>query len=174
MAVVDQARVIGETGSGGMLDDEYPVRREQVIIEDDGGEIGDTREVVGRIGENDIEGGLPGEFPAGEENVGAIDLHGGEVKLPRNVLDKRIMVVISLDGDDAGSPARGELVSDATCPGEEIQDARALDGDEMPEDIKEVLLREIRCRTRLESFRGGEVSSPVCTAYNSHAWRFTR
>jgi len=145
---------------------------EQLLFKYQVGQFFYVRQVVWRVGEDDVKraGGMPQEG----EGIGAYHLYLRHVQLPQCVPDKTDMPVVDLHEHDPACAARGELITDAAGTGEKVKHSDLLQVEMVLQDGEKRLLGHVRSGTGLQCPGRMDPVFPVFPAYYTHVWRLKR
>ena len=149
-----------------MLHDDQGARLHHVAGEDELRELWQLRQVVGRVGEDEVELARARGYEA--EHVA---LHLNQVLLVEQGLDLADEIVLRgglLHAGDAGTAAREELEGDGTSAREEVECRHALEIDEVFEHVKKVLARHVGSGARGDVGGHVETPPPIFSADDSH------
>ena len=80
------------------------------------------------------------------------------------------MVAISFYTDDTLAATGNQFQGDAACAGKEVEGCGILEVDVILQNIKDVLLCKICCRTRLKRTWNVEMASLILSCYDSHIY----
>ena len=162
----------GEVGGLAVFEDEDAIGGEPARLEDEVGELVKLGEVVGRVGEDEVEG-------CGRRRTGA-DRHGrGSVEIAEDVasdelmavardvelsgylLDELLLGVTHFDADDMGGATAEQFEADAACAAEEVERSATLKVHAVLEDVEESLLCQVGGRPGVEVAGRVEAASAV-------------
>jgi len=114
--VVEEVGVGAVVYEGGVFDDGDACFVEEVVVENGLGHFRNVFQLIGRVGEDDVEFAAL-EFPAGKESVIFEDFDVPESDFPGSPFDETVMVVIEFYGCHLFGSARSKFVADASRTG---------------------------------------------------------
>jgi len=114
--VVEEMGVVTVVYGGRVFDDGDACFVEEVVVENGLGHFRNVFQLIGRIGEDDVEFAAL-EFPAGKESVIFEDFDVPESDFPGSPFDETVMVVIEFYGCHLFGSARSKFVADASRTG---------------------------------------------------------
>ena len=172
----------GEVGGLAVFEDEDAIGGEPARLEDKVGKLVKLGEVVGRVGEDEVEGcgGRSAEAKGcGGRRAGA-DGHGGgsveiaedvasdklmavarDVELSGYLLDELLLCVTHFDADDMGGATAEQFEADAACAAEEVERSATIKVYAVLEDVEESLLCQVGGRPGVEVTGRVESASAV-------------
>lgn len=156
-----------------MFDDGDACFIQQVVVENGPGNFRNVFQLIGRVGEDDVELASL-EFLAGGENIVFEDSDVLETDFSGSPFYEAVMVVIQFYGGYLFRSAGGEFVADASRAGEQIQHRGIFDIDVVVQYVEDIFLGEISRGSRREIFVGENLPSPVGAADYSHLCRLNR
>ena len=169
-AFLHEAGVLGKAVVLAMLEDEHAALGKHSLVQDEVGQLGQTGECIGRIGEDEVEGVV-----ALLDVAEYIGTQGYPVVFLELLLDLIYMSMVqrfALHGDDAPAATRHELEADASGAGKEVEHiGTLLQVDEVVEHVEEVLLGKVRRGACLEVAGHLEGAALVFSTDYSHAMR---
>ena len=167
--MLDKARVLREVVCLAVLEDKEAVLLQQVVAEDDVGQLGQLRQGVGRVGKDEVE--LLATLCEVLEDVAADGQRRRVLQLIEELADEAVVAHIELNADDAAATSAHELQRDAARPGKEVESRRPLTEVEIAlQDVEEVFLREVRRRACREAARHFEMPAFVFACDDSHVF----
>lgn len=167
LAVLHKTMVAAEVVVLAMFKHEKTAIAQEIALKNKVGEVRYLFEDIWRIGKDEIESLTT--LAQVLEHV-SLDRNGRRVlQLVQKALDETVVHRIIFYAYDTGTTARQQLQGDAASTGKEIQGNRFL----VPvhigiQDVEEVFLGKIRCRTSLESTRNIEMTTFILSCYNTH------
>lgn len=168
-AVLDEARVLREVVCLAVLEDKEAFLLEQVVAEDDVGQLGELRQGVRRVGKDEVE--LLATLCEVLEDVAADGKSRRVLQLVEELADEAVVAHVELNADDAAATSAHEFQRDATRPGKEVESRRPLAEVEIAlQDVEEVFLREVRRRACREAARHIEMPAFVFACDDSHSF----
>ena len=157
---------VAEVVGAGVLYDDEGAGLHHLAAEDKLGELWQLGQVVGRVGEDEVE--LAG---AGGYELEHVALYLNQVLFLEQLLhlaDEIVLRGCFLHTRDAGAAAREELEADGTSAREEVEGCHSLKIHEVVEHVEEVLARHVGSGARGDV--GGHVETPpsIFSADDSH------
>jgi len=140
-----------------VFEDQQPSAAQAVAFERQPYDLFAALQIVGGVGKHDIEL-LVAVFQV-EERVRLDGVEAADAQLRGRLPDEVVVHRVDLHGRDAAGSPRGELVADRAGPGEEVQYVALLEIHEVSQHVEEVLLGEVRRRTRSEV--AGRIDRPA-------------
>ena len=149
-----------------MLENEYPVGFEYIPVQYEVYDFGRPIQIVWRVRENHVE--TLGATLQIEECVrlDRIDVRCSE--FARRLPDEIVMHGVYLDRRYAARSSGCELITDGTGAGEQVEYVRLLVIYQIVQHVEQILLGEIRCRTRTQILGRIDAPAAIFAAYYSH------
>ena len=134
----------GEIGGFAVLEDEDAIGSEPTWTEDEVGELVEIGEVVGRVGEDEVEGRRGGSVEVAEDIASDELVAGaGDVELGGDLLDELLLGVPHFDTYDMGGATAEQFETDAARATEKVERSATLEIDAILEDVEESLLCQV-------------------------------
>lgn len=187
-----EAGMTGEVVLLAVFEDEDTVRRKQSRLQDKLRDVGEVRQGVGGVGEDEVESPLVpvGLFKCGRaafkvrlllrsvqvlsgflqvaEHVAADELVVGDAEFAHAFADEAGVVAVGLYADHLFAASRQQFERDAACACKEVEGTCAFKVDVCVEDIEDVLLRKVGGGTCLEGVRDVETATFVDACDDAH------
>lgn len=187
-----EAGMTGEVVLLAVFEDEDTARRKQSRLQDELWDIGEVRQGVGRVGEDEVESPLVpiGLFKCGRagfnvqlllcsvqvlsgflqvaEYVTADELVVGDAEFAHAFADEAGVVAVGLYADHLFAASRQQFERDAACASKEVEGTCAFKVDVCVEDIKDVLFRKVGGGACLEGVGYVEAATFVDACDDAH------
>ena len=149
-----------------MFENEYPLRFEYIPAQYEVYDFGRPFQIVWRVRKNYVET-LGATFQI-EERVrfDRIDVRCSEFAC--RLSDEIVMHGIYFDRRYAACASGCELITDGAGAGEQVEDVRLLVIYQVVQHVEQILLGEIRCRTRTQVLGRIDAPAAIFAAYYSH------
>ena len=166
-AVVVEFRMSREIVLAGMLHHQPTVGQQQVVLEHVVNDLLDVRQVVRRVGEDDVE--LLAARGSVGESILPDDRHLVIVlQLVDGFLDEFGARQVLVDRDHGERPSGGELVGDVAGAGKKVEHTHVVEVEIVVQDVEKALLAHVHRRSHGKVAGRHDMAAAVFSADDSH------